>query len=84
MRFYFLVTGPALAVIGLGVLIDFHGLGKQFEEGMNRNSAYINKVARLPWPPNPSLGPVYRPWAGGFGIVLGLALAVAALSGAIR
>ena len=81
---YFVVFGLALLGVGVAVLIDFRGLGKRWEEGVNQNSASVNKVARMPWPPNPYLGPVLRPAAGIFAIVLGTVSVLSVLAGGIR
>jgi hypothetical protein len=81
---YFVVAGLIACCLGIAVLTNFRGLGKQWDDGVNRNSAYVNKLLHLPWPPNPSAGPTFRPVAGVFMTVVGLALVAAVLFGAMR
>jgi hypothetical protein len=68
---YFIVGGLALVCIGIALLTDFRGFGKVWDEGLNRQAAYIGKLARFPWPHNPYLGPTYRPAVGVFALVVG-------------
>jgi hypothetical protein len=70
--------------VGIALLANFRGLGKVWDEGMNRNSAYVNKLLHLPWPPNPYLGPTFRPVVGVFATVVGLAIVASVLFGAMR
>jgi hypothetical protein len=81
---YFVVGGFITCCLGIALLVNFRGLGKQWDDGMNRNSAYVNKVLHLPWPPNPHSGPTFRPFVGVFAIALGLAIVTAVLLGAMR
>ncbi|HEV2415620.1 MAG TPA: hypothetical protein VGX27_12505 [Candidatus Dormibacteraeota bacterium] len=83
-RAYFLVAGLVLACSGLAVLINFRGLARHWENRVNELSAQVNRIAHLPWPPNPYLGPTFRPAAGVFALLLGAAMATLALTGAIR
>jgi len=81
---YFVVGGLIAFFVGVAVLTNFRGLGTQWDNGVNRNSAYVNKLLHLPWPPNPSAGPTFRPVVGIFMCVVGLGMVTAALSGAMR
>jgi hypothetical protein len=83
-QIYFGVGGLVTCCVGIALLINFRGLGKQWDEGMNRNSAYANRLLHLPWLPNPYLGPTFRPVVGVFATVLGLAKVAAVLIGVIR
>ena len=84
LHLYFVFGGLITACLGMALLLDFRGLGRVWEEGVTRNSAYINKIAHLPWPPNPAIGRVYRKCAGGFGVFIGLVMVVIGLFGGMR
>ncbi len=84
VQVYFVVFGLASACAGVALLIDLRGFGKHWEDDLNRHAADVGKLARLPWPANPYLGPTYRPVAGIFAMLLGLAMVAAVLFGAIR
>lgn len=84
LHLYFVLGGLIAACLGIALIVDFKGLGKVWEEGVNRNSAYINKLARLPWPPNPATGRVYRKYAGGLGVLIGTVMIVTGLAGWMR
>lgn len=81
LHLYFVLGGLIAACLGIALLIDFKGLGRTWEEGVTRNSAYINKISHLPWPPNPAIGRVYRKYAGGFGVFIGIVLIVTGVVG---
>lgn len=83
-RAYFLVLGIFCVGAGLGAFFDVHGWGRRWERDVNQLSAHVNKIARLPWPPNPRLGAVWRPVVAGFMTLVGVALVVAVGVGAIR
>jgi hypothetical protein len=81
---YFMAFGILPTVIGIAVLLDWRGWGRRWEEGVNRNSAYVSKLAHLPWDPNPSLGPTWRRFVAGFFVILGLLMIVAVFTGHAR
>jgi hypothetical protein len=81
---YFVGGGLVSCCVGVAVLTNFRGLGKQWDDGFNRNSAYVNKLLNLPWPQNPSAGPTFRPVVGIFMTVVGLGMVAAVLFGAMR
>jgi len=81
---YFVVGGLITCCVGIAVLTNFGGLGKQWDDGVNRNSAYVNKLLHLPWAPNPFVGPTFRPVVGIFMTVVGLGMVAAVLFGAMR
>lgn len=81
---YFVVFGLISSCAGIALLVNFRGLGKQWEDGVNRNSEYVGKLLHLPWPQNPYEGPALRPVAGVFATLLGLAMVGAVLFGAMR
>jgi len=83
-RMYFLVAGLVLASSGVALLINFRGLARHWANRVNQLSAEVNRIAHLPWPPNPHVGPTFRPAAGIFALLLGFAMATLALTGAIR
>jgi hypothetical protein len=84
IQVYFVFFGLISTGIGVALLINFRGLGKEWEDGVNRNSEYVGKVLHLPWPHNPYEGAAWRPFAGVFATLLGLAMLGAVLSGAKR
>jgi hypothetical protein len=84
LQIYFVIGGLVLVSAGIALLVNFRGLGKRWEQDVNRSSAGVNKFARLPWPSNPYLGPVLRPAAGTFAIVVGVVLVGSVLLGAVH
>jgi hypothetical protein len=84
IQVYFVVFGSISSCAGVALLLNFRGLGKQWEDGLNRDSDYVGKVLHLPWPQNPYEGRAWRPFVGVFATVLGLAMLGAALFGAMR
>jgi hypothetical protein len=84
IQVYFVVFGLISTCIGVALLTDFRGLGKEWEDGLNRNSEYVGKLLHLPWPQNPYEGRAWRPFVGVFATLLGLAMLGAVLSGAMR
>ena len=81
---YFVVGGLVMVGLGIALLVDFRGFGRVWDEGLNRNAAYMGKLARFPWPHNPSLGPTLRPAVGVFAIVLGSGVVFLNLLGLFR
>jgi hypothetical protein len=81
---YFLVGGLVLGCSGIAVLVNFRGLARHWENQVKTLSAEVNRLAKLPWPPNPYLGPTLRPAAGIFALLLGGFMVVMALIGAIH
>jgi hypothetical protein len=61
---YFLVFGPVAAAMGVALLLDVKGLGRRWENEVNRNSAHVGRL--FGWLPNRYIGPAWRPVAGGF------------------
>ena len=56
---YFGVVGVVLATTGIALLVNFRGLARHWESQVNALSAEVNRLARLPWPANPFVGPEY-------------------------
>jgi len=81
---FFVVAGLALLSAGVAILADFRGLGKRWEQDVNQRSADVDKVARLPWPANPYLGPTLRPAAGIFAVVVGMVMVGGVVLGAVH
>jgi hypothetical protein len=81
---YFGIAGPVAVCLGVALLVDFRGLGKRYENDLNNSAANVVKAFRLPWPPNPYWGPTYRPFAGVFFVLLGVAMFAGVLTGSIR
>jgi hypothetical protein len=81
---YFVVFGLISSCAGVALLINFRGLGKEWEDGTNRNSEYVGKLLHLPWPQNPYEGRAWRLFGGVFATLLGLAMVAAVLSGSMR
>ena len=81
---YFGVVGVVLACTGIALLVNFRGLARRWESQVNALSAEVNRLARLPWPANPYVGPTFRPAAGIFAVLLGGVLVGLVLIGAIR
>jgi hypothetical protein len=79
---YFLVFGPVAAAIGVALLLDFKGLGRRWEEELNRSSAHVARA--FGWPPNRYYGPTLRPFAGVFFVVMGLSGVILVVTGATR
>jgi hypothetical protein len=79
---YFLVFGPLLATGGIALLFDFKGLGRRWEDELNRNAAYVGRVFGRP--PNRYFGPTYRPFAGVSALLLGLAMFIGVVTGVIH
>ena len=78
---WFLVFGALSGFLGAVLLTDFRGWGRQWEDRLNARNAY---VGRLLQPPNPYIGPVWRPATGLFATLLGIAMVAAVVSGAMR
>ena len=70
--------------LGIALLINLRGFGQQWDAGMNRNSAYVNKVLHLPWSTNPASGPTFRPAVAVFAIVVGLVTVIGVVLGGMR
>ena len=81
---WFMVLGPALFCTGVALLTNFRGWGKQWEDRLNARNRYVGRLLDQAWPRNPYVGPVWRPAAGVFAIVVGLAMMAAVISGALR
>jgi hypothetical protein len=78
---YFLVFGPVLASVGLAVLIDFRGLGRRWETEVNRSGARVGRL--FGWPSNRYAGRAWRPFAGLLFLLVGAAMVILVLAGAI-
>jgi hypothetical protein len=79
---YFLVFGPLAAGMGVALLLDVKGLGRRWEDEVNRSSAHVGRV--FGWPPNRYIGPTWRPFAGVLFLLLGAATVILVVAGAIR
>jgi hypothetical protein len=84
VQIYFVIGGLALVSAGIALWSTVGGLGKRWEQDVNRSSAGVNKVARLPWPSNPYLGLTLRPAAGIWAIVVGVVLVGSVLQAAVH
>jgi hypothetical protein len=80
----FVVFGLISCVRVLRCSPTFAAWASKWEDGVNRNSEYVDKLLHLPWPQNPYEGPTWRPAAGVFATLLGLAMVGAVLFGAMR
>ncbi len=79
---YFLVFGPLAAAMGVALLLDVKGLGRRWETELNRSSALLGRV--FGWPPDPYSGHDWRPFAGVLFLLVGAAMVILVLAGAIR
>lgn len=79
---YFGLFGPLAVCIGVALLVDFKGMGSRWENEVNRSSASVGRV--FGWPPNRYVGRTYRPVVAVFFVLLGVAMLIGVLTGAIR
>ena len=75
---YFLVVGPVVACLGVALLVDFKGLGRRWENELNRSAGNVAKI--FGWQPNRYWGSTYRPFAGGIFVFVGVALLMAVVT----
>jgi hypothetical protein len=78
---YFLVFGPVAAAMGVALLLDVKGLGRRWETEVNRRSARVGRV--FGWPSNRYAGRAWRPFAGLLFLLVGAAMVILVLAGAI-
>ena len=79
---YFLVFGPLAAAMGVALLLDFKGLGRRWENEVNRSSAHVGRV--FGWPPNRYVGATWRPVSGVLFLMVGVMMVIGVVTGAIR